>query len=205
MKILVACEFSGVVRRAFRAKGHNAWSCDLLPAEDGSEFHFQGDLSTLKIGGFPILDWKWDLLIAHPPCTYLCNSGVRWLSPGGVLDQERHKKMQEACDLFAALYWADIPRVAIENPIMHKYARDYLASAWKVPTFTQSIQPWQFGHGEVKRTCLWLRELDPLIPSNIVEGRTARVHRASPGPDRWKERSRTFEGIAKAMSEQWNF
>lgn len=195
VRVLVACEFSGVVRRAFRARGHDAWSCDLLPAEDGSEFHLVGDCLKFVAG--------WDLLIAHPPCTYLCNSGVRWLSSGGKINPERHKLMQSACDLFAALYWADIPRIAIENPVMHKYARDYLASAWKVPTFTQSIQPWQFGHGEIKRTCLWLRGLDSLQPGEIVSGRTARVHRASPGPDRWKERSRTFEGVAKAMAEQW--
>ena len=111
--------------------------------------------------------------------------------------------MQEACDLFAALYWADCPKVCVENPVMHKYARDYLQSAWKVPTFTQSIQPWQHGHGETKRTCLWLKNLPPLVPSNIVSGRTPRVHHASPGPDRWKERSRTLPGIAKAMAEQW--
>src|SRR3954466_3236057 len=190
MRVLIACEFSGVVRRAFAPQGHNAWSCDLLPAEDGSEFHIQGDCLKLKQGGFNLLKWKWDLLIAHPPCTYLCNSGVRWLAPGGKLNQERHKLMKEACDLFAALYWADVPHVAIENPVMHKYARDYLQSTWKVPTFTQSIQPWQFGHGEIKRTCLWLRGLPSLQCTDIMSGRTPRVHHSSPGPDRWKERSR---------------
>lgn len=196
MKVLIACEFSGVVRRAFREAGHNAWSCDLLPAEDGSEFHFQRHAED-------IISQGWDLLIAHPPCTYLCNSGVRWLAPGGKLDAERHKLMQSACDLFALLYWADIPRVAIENPVMHRYAKDYLLSAWKVPAHSQTIQPWQFGHGEIKRTCFWTRGLEPLKPTNIVDGRTPRVHRASPGADRWKERSRTLAGIAAAMAKQW--
>lgn len=196
MRVLVACEFSGVVRRAFTARGHNAWSCDLLPAEDGNPQHYVCNVNDIDLS-------KWDLLIAHPPCTYLCNSGVRWLSPGGRLNPVRHKQMQAACDLFALLYNAPVARVAIENPVMHKYARDYLQSTWKVPRFTQSIQPWQFGHGEIKRSCLWLRGLPDLTPTDIVEGRTPRVHHASPGPLRWQERSRTLEGIAKAMAEQW--
>lgn len=203
MRVLIACEFSGVVRRAFQERGHNAWSCDFLPSEDNSEYHLTGNVLCLKQGGFNLLESRWDLLIAHPPCTLLCNSGVRWLAPGGKLNIGRHRDMQAACDLFAALYHAPIPRVCIENPIMHKYARDYLQSAWKVPTFTQSIQPWQFGHGEVKRTCLWLRGLPALKPTNIVPGREPRVHHASPGPDRWKERSRTLPGIARAMAEQF--
>jgi hypothetical protein len=209
MRVLIACEFSGVVRRAFRERGHDAWSCDLLPSEDLSQFHLRGDaLQYIQPGkvflhGSTRVFTDWDLIIAHPPCTYLCNSGVRWLKPDGRLNVERHQEMMNACDLFAALYSSKCPRVCIENPIMHSYARDYLQSAWSVPVFTQSIQPWQFGHGEVKRTCLWLRGLPDLKPSNIVAGRTARVHRASPGPDRWKERSRTLSGIAKAMAEQW--
>ncbi len=198
MKVLIACEFSGVVRRAFRDAGHDAWSCDLLPAEDCDDYHFVEDARE-RLTGY------WDLLIAHPPCTYLCNSGVRWLAPGGKLDAERHELMKEACDLFAALYWADIPRVAIENPVMHGYASDYLNGVWNVPQFTQSIQPWQFGHGEIKRSCFWLRGLPPLKPTQIVSGRTARVHRASPGANRWKERSRTLPGIAAAMAQQWAF
>lgn len=203
MRVLIACEFSGVVRDAFQALGHDAWSCDLLPTETSGEGkHFQCDarkvLDISPEDGLP-----WDLLIAHPPCTYLSNSGVRWLSDGKTLNAERHREMQAACDLFAAFYHANIPHVCIENPIMHKYARDYLQSVWKVPPFTQSIQPWQFGHGEVKRTCLWLRGLPDLKPTQIVAGRSARVHRASPGPDRWKERSRTLAGIAQAMAEQW--
>ena len=145
----------------------------------------------------------WDLIIAHPPCTYLCNSGVRWLAPGGKLDAPRHKLMMEACDFFAALYNAPIARVCIENPVMHKYARDYLQSTWRVPVASQSIQPWQHGHGEIKRTCLWLRGLPLLKPSNIVTGRTQRVFLASPGPNRWKERSRTLPGIGAAMAAQW--
>jgi hypothetical protein len=197
LRVLVACEFSGVVRRAFRALGHEAWSCDLLPAEDGSQWHYQRYVEDVLAQGL-----AWDLMIAHPPCTYLCNSGVRWLAPGGRLDGERHKAMQAACDLFAALYHAPVARVAIENPVMHGCAREYLAGLG-VPAFTQSIQPWQFGHGEVKRTCLWLRGLEPLRPTAIVDGRTARVHRASPGKDRWKERSRTLDGVAAAFAAQW--
>lgn len=203
MRVLIACEFSGVVRQAFRDLGHDAYSCDLLPAEDGSEFHLQMDcLKAIKAK-------NWDLLIAHPPCTYLCNSGVRWLAPGGKLEPKRHKLMIEACDFFAALYHAPIARVCIENPVMHKYARDYLASACKVnkhdnARFTQSIQPWQHGHGETKRTCLWLRGLPELKPSKIVSGREPKVHDASPGPNRWRERSRTLPGIGKAMANQWS-
>lgn len=202
MRVLIACEFSGVVREAFAARGHDAWSCDLLPSETPcgpGACHEQGNVLTCGI----LDELAFDLLIAHPPCTYLCNSGVRWLAPGGKLDAKRHKLMQAACDFFAALYHADIPRVCIENPVMHGYARDYLQSAWKVPTFTQTIQPWQFGHGEVKRTCLWLRGLPDLVPTKIVSGRMPRVHHASPGVNRWKDRSRTLTGIARAMAEQF--
>jgi len=203
MNVLIACEYSGRVRNAFVLKGHDAMSCDLLASEterpDGWDGHYQGDVRDLLSDK----SYSFDLMIAHPPCTYLCNSGVRWLAPGGKLDPSRHKLMMKACDFFALLYWTDIPRIAIENPVMHNYARDYLWSAWKVPTFTQSIQPWQFGHGETKRTCLWLRGLPPLTPTCIVKGREARVHRMSPGPDRWKERSRTYQGIADAMASQW--
>lgn len=241
MRILVACEFSGTVREAFRARGHDAWSCDLLPAEDGSEFHIEGDaqcaLEGTRVYGTPYPTGRgiivsggknaqpvaemeypshlepWDLLLGHPPCTFLCNSGVRWLAPGGILNPSRHALMQAACDFFAALYHAPVARVCIENPVMHKYARDYLQSAWKVPTFSQSIQPWQFGHGETKRTCLWLRGLPLLQPTHRKADlfcapepseRTPRVHHASPGADRWKERSRTLKGIAEAMAEQWS-
>lgn len=204
LRVLVACEFSGIVRSAFRALGHDAWSCDLLPAEDGSEFHIKGDAIPLATSTEYWGHKRWDLMIAHPPCTYLCNSGVRWLSPGGKINPERHQLMKAACDFFAALYWSPVPKIAIENPVMHKYARDYLLSAWKVPSHTFTLQPWQHGEPEIKRTCFWTHLLPELSPSNIVEGRVARVHRASPGPDRWKERSRTLPGIGKAMAEQWS-
>jgi len=198
MRVLIACEFSGVVRDAFAARGHEAVSCDLLASEARGS-HVMGDVLDI-LNASP----QWDLLISHPPCTYLCNSGVRWLAPAGKLDAKRHAQMMLACDFFAALYWAKIKRVCIENPIMHKYARDYLFSAWKVPKFTQSIQPWQHGHGETKRTCLWLHGgLPPLVPSQIVSGRAPVVHHEPPGVNRWRNRSRTKPGIADAMAEQW--
>jgi len=196
MRVLVACEFSGVVRRAFAARGHDAWSCDLLPSEDRSNRHITGDARDILGDG-------WDLLmVAHPPCTRLCNSGVRWLSkppPGRTLD-EMQADLREGAALFSAFWNAPIERVAVENPIMHKHAKA-LIDNYAEPS--QTIQPWQFGHGETKGTCLWLRGLPKLTPTQIVEGRTARVHRMPPGPDRWKERSRTFSGIAEAMADQW--
>ncbi len=196
MRILIACEFSGVVRDAFAARGHDAWSCDLLPSDTPGQ-HFQECV-------LPVLEQRWDLLIAHPPCTYLCNSGVRWLVPCGVIDLGRLSAMKSACDLFAAFYHArHIKHRAVENPIMHHYASDYLWDKWQIPKSTQSFQPWQHGHGEIKRTCLWLVGLPPLTPSNIVAGRSPKVHHASPGPNRWKERSRTLSGVGKAMAEQW--
>lgn len=196
MKILIACEFSGEVRDAFALRGHDAASCDLLPSEKPGK-HIIGDVLSQ-------MDRSLDLLGGHPPCTFLCNSSVRWLVPGGVLNLDRYEKMKQACDFFAALYHAKVPKIYIENPVMHHYASDYLWDKWGVPRFTQSIQPWQFGHGEIKRTCLWLRNLPPLRPTAIVSGRTPRVHHASPGPDRWKERSRTLPGIAQAMASQWS-
>lgn len=195
MRILVACEFSGTVRNAFLDRGHDAWSCDLLPAEDGSNRHIRGDARD-------ILDDGWDLLIAHPPCTRLCNSGARWLTvppPGRALD-DMWKELREGAELFSAFWNAPIERLAIENPVMHKHAKGLIRN-YQEPT--QSVQPWQFGHGETKRTCLWLRGLPALVPTNVVEGREARVHRMPPGPDRWKERSRFFRGIAEAMADQW--
>jgi len=196
MRVLVACEFSGVVRRAFAARGHDAWSCDFLPAEDRSNKHIVGDARDL-------LDDGWDLLaVFHPPCTRLCNSGVRWLSkppPGKTLDQMQ-ADLREAADLFSTFWNAPIERIAVENPIMHKHAKALIRN-YAPPA--QTIQPWQFGHGEIKGTCLWLRGLPKLTPTQIVEGRTARVHRMPPGPDRWKERSRTFSGVAEAMADQW--
>lgn len=188
--MLVACEFSGVVRRAFAKRGHDAWSCDLLGAEDDArEFetpdtygrHHQGDVMA-------ILDRGWDLMIAHPPCTHLAVSGARWFKLKSV-------EQIEALAFVKALMAQPISRIAIENPI------SIISSRIRKPD--QIIQPWQFGHGETKATCLWLKNLPKLVPTNIVEGREARVHKMPPGPDRWKERSRTYEGIAAAMAEQW--
>ena len=196
MRVLVACEFSGIVRRAFADRGHDAWSCDLLPAEDRSNKHLQCDVRDILADG-------WDLLIvAHPPCTRLCNSGVRWLSvpPKGKSLAQMWAELDAGCALFSDLWNAPIERVAVENPVMHRHAKERIRN-YAEPA--QSVQPWQFGHGEVKRTCLWLRNLPPLIPTQIVEGRTPRVHHMSPGPDRWKERSRFFPGIASAMAAQW--
>ena len=189
MRVLVACEFSGVVRRAFKAMGHEAWSCDLLPSEDRSDFHICGDVRE-------VLNDGWDLLmVAHPPCTRLCNSGVRWLA-----ERNLWRELDEAADLFSVLWNAPVDQIAVENPVMHKHAkariRNYVEPA-------QIIQPWQFGHGETKATCLWLKNLPKLRPTCVVEGRTPRVHRMPPGPNRWKERSRTFPGIAQAMAQQW--
>lgn len=196
LRVLIACEFSGTVRDAFLARGHDAWSCDLLPDERGSNRHIQCDARE-------ILDDGWDLLaVFHPPCTRLCNSGVRWLSvpPPGRTSTDMWAELDAAADLFSAFWTAPIERIAVENPVMHRHAkeriRDYAPPA-------QSIQPWQFGHGETKRTCLWLRNLPTLVPTKIVEGREARVHRMSPGPDRWRERSRFFTGVAEAMADQW--
>ena len=185
MRVLVACEFSGVVRRAFRARGHDAWSCDLLPSEDNSFYHIKED----------ILEWVqmapvcyFDLMIAHPPCTHLAVSGARWFNG-------KEKEQAEALTFVRSLMEFPISRIAIENPI------SIISSRIRKPD--QIIQPWMFGHGETKATCLWLKNLPPLKPTNIVEGREARVHRMPPGPNRWKERSRTFEGIAQAMADQW--
>lgn len=196
LRVLVACEFSGIVRRAFAARGHDAWSCDLLPAEDRSNKHLQCDVRE-------ILDDGWDMLIvAHPPCTRLCNSGVRWLSkpPAGKTLEQMWQELDEGAALFSDLWNAPIERIAVENPVMHRHAKARIRN-YQEPS--QSIQPWQFGHGETKRTCLWLKNLPPLVPTNIVEGREPRVHHMSPSPNRWKERSRFFPGIAEAMADQW--
>lgn len=196
MRVLVACEFSGIVRRAFAALGHDAWSCNLLPAEDGSNRHYLGDARDILADG-------WDLLmVAHPPCTRLCNSGVRWLSvppPGRSLD-DMQAELVEGAALFSAFWNSPIDRVCVENPVMHRHAKALIKN-YRPPA--QSVQPWQFGHGEVKRTCFWLKNLPPLKPTDVVEGREARVHRHPPTPDRWRERSRFFSGIANAMAQQW--
>jgi site-specific DNA-cytosine methylase len=181
MRVLVACEFSGIVRDAFRARGHDAWSCDLLPCEKGGP-HFQGDVLNL------CNRCDFDLMIGFPPCTHLCVSGARWF-------KFKQTEQKQAVDFFMELAVVDIPMIAIENPV------GIMSSQYRRPD--QIIQPWMFGHGETKATCLWLQNLSPLKATNIVEGRVARVHRAPPGPDRWKERSRTLPGIAQAMAEQW--
>lgn len=189
MRVLVACEYSGVVREAFRRRGHDAWSCDLLPADDGSPFHYQESITHV----IPRWTMQWDFLIAHPPCTRLCNSGVRWLA-----ERNLWADMRDAAEFFHWFLHLPVERIAVENPVMHKYAREIVGRG---PDFT--IQPWQFGHGEVKRTCFWTKNLPPLKPTKIVDGRVPRVHRASPGKDRWKERSTTLTGIADAMADQW--
>ena len=180
MRGLVACEFSGIVRDAFRKCGHDAWSCDLLDTEIPGQ-HIQGDVLDLLGNG-------WDLMIAHPPCTHLASSGARWFK----LKQDEQR---EAVNFVLKLAFAPIARIAIENPV------GVLSTRYRKPD--QIIQPWQFGHSETKATCLWLKNLPLLKPTNIVEGRMARVHREPPGPDRWKNRSRTYQGIADAMAEQW--
>ena len=181
MRVLIACEFSGIVRDAFRARGHDAWSCDLLPSEGCDKYHIEGDV-------LEVLHLRWDLMVAHPPCTHLAVSGARWF-------KEKREEQRLALQFVYALMHAPIPRICIENPI------SVISSRIRKPD--QIIQPWMFGHGETKATCLWLKNLPKLVPTNIVDGRTPRVHYASPGPDRWKERSRTLPGIAAAMAEQW--
>lgn len=183
LRVLVGCEFSGVVRKAFRDLGHDAFSCDLLPAEDSSPFHIQADVRT-------IVGDNWDLAVFHPPCDHLAVSGARWFP-----EKRADGRQQAAVEFFMALANAPIPRIAIENPI------GIISTLYRKPD--QIIQPWQHGHGETKATCLWLQNLPKLQPSNIVEGREPRVHFASPGPDRWKERSRTLPGVAEAFAAQW--
>ena len=197
MKVLIACEFSGVVREAFRKRGHDAWSCDLLPSEDGSGFHLRMDIKDVLNPDTYMLhidpDWMdWDLMIAHPPCTRLCNSGVMWLEKRNLWEN-----LIQSILFFNDLLNAPIPKICIENPIPHKYA---VAGIGK---YNQLIQPWQFGHGETKATCLWLKNLPKLKPTNIVSGREQRLHRLPPSKDRSKLRSITYQGIADAMAEQW--
>ena len=206
-RVLIACEFSGTVRRAFTARGFDAWSCDLLPAEDGSNHHITGDVRE-------VLDDGWDMLIvAHPPCTRLCNSGVRWLStpPPGRTSAEMWAELDDGAALFSTMWNAPIPRVAVENPVMHRHAKERIVGYQPA---SQSVQPWEYGDWETKRTCLRLRGLPPLVPAyrTIADARdalgmdgepVARVHRMPPGADRAKERSRFFPGIAGAMADQW--
>lgn len=180
MKVLVACEFSGRVRDAFLAQGHDALSCDLLPSEVPGP-HYQGDVRDL-------FSQHWDLLIAHPPCTHLAVSGSRWF-------KFKQAEQAEALAFVRVLLDAPITKIALENPI------SIVSTHIRKPD--QIIQPWQFGHGETKATCLWLKNLPKLRPTDIVAGREGRVHKMPPSPDRWKNRSRTFEGVAKAMAAQW--
>ena len=200
MRVLVACEYSGKVREAFRKLGHDAWSCDLLPADDNSPYHYQGDV-------FDIIDQSWDLMIAHPPCTYLSNAGARHLWKGHQLQPDRVMLGIKARDFFMEFYRADIPLVAVENPVPSKL--------FVMPEYSQIIQPYQFGHPYTKRTCLWLRNLPPLEPTNIVEPtatwcpsgsysyKHGEQHKGMFTTDRAKNRAKTFPGIAKAMAEQW--
>lgn len=182
MRVLVACEYSGRVRDAFIARGHDTLSCDLLDTEAPGP-HYKGDVRD-------VIDLGWDLMICHPPCTHLAVSGARHFAAkqaSGVQD--------EALDFVRLLLASPIPRIALENPV------SIISSRVRKPD--QIIQPWQFGHGETKATCLWLKGLPPLVPTAIVDGREPRVHRTAPSPDRWKERSRTYPGIAAAMAAQW--
>ena len=209
MKVLVACERSGIVRDAFINKGHDAWSCDLEPTERPGP-HIKDDVQK-------VLDEDWDLMIAHPPCTYLCNSGVRWLcskeylAPVGIVNNPRYWKMVDARRFFCDLLHCDIPKICIENPIPHKWA--------ELRKYDQIIQPWQFGHPEQKSTCLWLKGLPKLYPTStslecqnnrthakmmkLPKKERERIHFMSPGKNRSVERSRTYPGIAAAMAEQW--
>ncbi|SHI90504.1 hypothetical protein [Wenxinia saemankumensis] len=207
LRILIGCETSGVVRRAFAARGHDVWSCDLLPAEDGSNRHITGDVRDYLADG-------WDLLaVFHPPCTRLCNSGVRWLHtpPPGRTRAEMWAELDEGAALFSAVWQAPVERVAVENPVMHKHARERLPAGLPRP---QIVQPWWFGDPAFKATGLYLRGLDPLAATDRLDpprkateperhAAWSQVHRASPGPNRWRERSRTYPGIAEAMADQW--
>lgn len=183
MKVLVACEYSGRVREAFRRKGHEAYSNDVLDSEDDSPYHLKGDVKDYLYNG-------WDLMIAHPPCTDLAVSGARHFK-----EKIADGRQAIALDFVRFLMDAPIDRIAIENPV------SVISSHIRKPD--QIIQPWMFGHGETKKTCLWLKNLPLLQPTNIVEGREQRVWKMGPSPDRWKERSRTYQGIAEAMAEQW--
>lgn len=186
--VIVGCEYSGRVREAFRRVGVNAVSVDLLPCEDNSPHHIQADLTEF-------LDMPWRIGVFHPPCTRLCNSGVRWLH-----ERNLWADLAQAVAFFKICLAANAPRVAVENPVMHKHARDQIGPA------SFSVQPWQFGDPAKKRTCFWTRNLPPLVPTSDMTAADARAdcHLASPGPDRWKERSRTYQGIAAAIASQWS-
>ena len=191
MKILVACEFSGTVREAFASRGHDAWSCDILPTEIPGQ-HYQGDV-------MDILDDGWDMMIAHPPCTYLSNAGARFLYPNKQLNEDRLKLGIEAKEFFMTLYNANIDKIVVENPIPSKI--------YGLPKYSQSIQPYEYGHPFQKKTCLWLKNVPELQPTNIVSNRQSTKVPGNwfnkGGKDRQKNRAKTFEGIAQAMAEQW--
>jgi hypothetical protein len=191
MRVLIACEYSGRVRDEFVKLGHDAWSCDILPTETQGN-HYEGNV-------LDIINDGWDLMIGHPPCTYLSNAGARFLYPKGQLNQERLAKGLEAKQFFMALYNANIPKIAIENPVP--------STVYGLPKYTQSIQPYEYGHPFQKRTCLWLKGLPKLVPTKIVVERQSTKVAGNwfnkGGKDRQKERARTFEGIAKAMATQW--
>lgn len=209
MRVLVACEYSGTVRNAFLARGHDAWSCDLLPSDDGSNRHIRGDARNFLNDG-------WDLLmVAHPPCTRLCNSGICWLTtpPPGKTNQQIWQELDEAASFFSELWNAPIPKICMENPIMHRHAKQRITN-YEPPA--QTVHPWQFGDPTQKKVCLWLKELQPLSPTKIVQlppptfcvrktgDRAGKkynyyFHQSKSG----HERSRFFPGIAKAMAEQW--
>lgn len=195
MNVLVACEYSAVVREAFRRRGHEAWSVDVLPTEGPPAWHIQAD--ALEVARA----YAWDLVIAHPPCTRLTKAGVRWLH-----ERDLWAEMREAAEFFRAFLELDVPKVAVENPVMHRYATEIIGRKQD-----QVVQPWMFGHKESKGTGLWLKGLPPLVPTDDVREETMaltpkerdRIHWAAPGPDRWKVRSRTYEGIGEAMAQQW--
>lgn len=193
MRVLVACEYSGRVREAFRQRGHDAWSCDLLPSDDDSPHHIRGD-------ALEVINDGWDLMIAHPPCTYLSNAGAKHLYKGKTLNLGRYQKGMEAKQFFMAFYNSSIPRICIENPIPSK--------VYEPPPYSQFVQPFEHGHPVSKKTCLWLKDLPVLKPSNLVE-KTENCHGAEGswynqgGKDRWKIRSTTYQGIANAMAKQW--
>jgi hypothetical protein len=195
MRVLVACEYSGKVRDAFIKAGHDAMSCDLLPSDSHGP-HYQGDVNDIINDG-------WDLMVAHPPCTYLTNSGVSWLHK----DKSRWKMLDDGAAFFKSLLDAPIPKIAVENPIMHKYAKERIGNVKQ----SQIIQPWMFGHMEQKATCLWLKGLALLQPTNNVRdqmlalpnNQRQRLHYLPPSKDRWKIRSTTYAGIAEAMASQW--
>ena len=182
MKVLIACEYSGAVRDAFTGMGHDAMSCDLLPTENPGP-HYQGDIRD-------VLNYPWDLMIAHPPCTDLSVSGARHFE-----NKKMNGRQQASVSFFMLLAKADIPKIAIENPV------SIMSTLYRKPD--QVIQPWMFGHGETKATCLWLKNLPKLQPTNIVDGRENRIHKMPPSENRWKERSRTYSGIAEAIADQW--